>query len=85
MRFTLIVSFNLCLIDVAAGQPENAQTPSEAEKLFLNGDRIHCTKGHPFRVSGAGWRMAKLLEPGDRIHALEGVLELVFRECELHE
>ena len=50
--------------------------PAEIIEIEFDQSTIQCTKGHPFWVSGAGWRMAKLLKPGDRIHALDGTLEV---------
>lgn len=43
-------------------------------KLTVSGSAIHLTRGHPVWVSGRGWRMAKELDVGDRLHALAGAL-----------
>ena len=34
------------------------------------------TLGHPFWVNGAGWKMAKELKPGQRLHTLSGAAEI---------
>ena len=36
-------------------------------------DELHCSPGHPFWVSGKGWRMAKELEPGMSVYLLHGM------------
>lgn len=33
---------------------------------------LHCSIGHPFWISGLGWRMAKELEPGMPLYTLHG-------------
>ena len=50
--------------------------PAEIVEMRIDGERIECTKGHPFWVNGMGWRMAKLIEVGDRIHTLGGAAEV---------
>lgn len=43
--------------------------------VFRAGDEtIHCTGGHLFWLTGTGWSKARDLEPGQRLHALEGSL-----------
>ncbi len=39
-------------------------------------ERIVATKGHVFWVSGLGWRMAKNLKVGDRLHDVSGWAEI---------
>ena len=39
-------------------------------------DRIVATLGHVFWVSGTGWRMAKQLKSGDRLHTVDGWVEI---------
>jgi hypothetical protein len=39
-------------------------------------DTITVTRGHPFWVSGKGWRMAKELTAGDRLHSVHGPVEI---------
>ena len=41
-------------------------------ELQLGDEVISSTKGHPFWLNGVGWRMAKLLEPSQRLHSLRG-------------
>jgi hypothetical protein len=40
--------------------------------LSLGSETIRATPGHPFWVIGAGWRVAKFLKAGDRIHGMHG-------------
>lgn len=45
-------------------------------EISLGGNTIRSTIGHPFWVVGHGWRLAKDLEPGDRLHTLTGAVEV---------
>ena len=38
----------------------------------MDGESIITTLGHPFWVSGQGWKMAKQLAVGDLLHSLHG-------------
>ncbi len=40
--------------------------------LKTSSEEVHCSLGHPFWVSGIGWRMAKELEPGMSLYTLKG-------------
>lgn len=40
--------------------------------LHAGGEQITTTLGHPFWVSGHGWKMAKELTSGERLHSLAG-------------
>lgn len=40
--------------------------------LSLGSETIRATPGHPFWVVGAGWRVAKFLKAGDRVHGMHG-------------
>ncbi len=51
------------------GAPDGDLDPNAGE-TFLT------TKGHPFWVDGQGWQMAKNLEPGTRLHAACGSVEV---------
>lgn len=46
--------------------------PSPMRAIHLDGEEILVTRGHPFWVSGAGWRMAKELKQGDVLHTARG-------------
>jgi hypothetical protein len=41
-------------------------------RLEIDDEAIAVTRGHPFWVSGIGWRMAKRLEVGQLIHGVRG-------------
>lgn len=43
-------------------------------------ETIRATRGHPFWVSGVGWRMTKELKPGDRLHTVTGPVEIIGAE-----
>jgi hypothetical protein len=46
--------------------------PAEATLAIVVGeDRLKCTTGHLFWVSGSGWKKASQLQPGDTLHAAE--------------
>jgi hypothetical protein len=45
--------------------------PCETVKLCAGRDEVISTLGHPFWVSGAGWRMARELEVGAVLHGLK--------------
>jgi hypothetical protein len=40
--------------------------------LSFGSETLRATAGHPFWVVGAGWRVAKFLKAGDRVHGMHG-------------
>jgi hypothetical protein len=48
------------------------RAPGPRLKIGLGGETIIATPGHPFWVLGQGWRMAKQLEAGNRVHTPSG-------------
>lgn len=48
--------------------------PSPMIKLWVDGEILVTTLGHPMWVSEKRWRMAKLLETGDQLHGVSGIL-----------
>jgi hypothetical protein len=69
--------------DVVSGEltykPVIARTvrpPSEIISLKLRGETIRTTRGHPFWISGSGWRMAKELQDGAVLHGVTGSAQL---------
>jgi hypothetical protein len=50
--------------------------PSPIVKLSAGGEAIRTTEGHLFWTPGIGWRMAKELKKGMRVHGLQGALDL---------
>ena len=46
--------------------------PSETLRIHVGDEQIESTLGHPFWVIGDGWRMAKELKAGDRLHSVQG-------------
>lgn len=50
--------------------------PSETLVIKVAGDQIVATRGHPFWVVGLGWKMAKELKVGDRLHSVGGGMEV---------
>lgn len=46
--------------------------PTETVLVRTTRGEIRASRGHPFWIVGKGWRMAKELEVGDRLHCLEG-------------
>jgi pretoxin HINT domain-containing protein len=44
--------------------------PSSIVKISVGGEEIQATRGHPFWVAGAGWRMAKEIGEGDVLHGV---------------
>ncbi|MCE9528742.1 MAG: HINT domain-containing protein, partial [Planctomycetales bacterium] len=49
---------------------------SKLRELVVGNETIVATPGHPFWVNGSGWKMAKELQVGDRIHTLQGFAEI---------
>ena len=43
-------------------------------KIGTGPNTLRATRGHPFWVTGDGWRLAKDLKAGDRLHALSGAV-----------
>ena len=50
--------------------------PSPIVKLSIDTEQVRTTRGHLFWVAGTGWRMAKELEKGAKLHGLKGSLEI---------
>jgi hypothetical protein len=50
--------------------------PSEILKFSLGREELRTTKGHPIWVDGAGWRMAKELVEGARLHCVTDQLRV---------
>jgi hypothetical protein len=46
--------------------------PSPIVKFAIGKEEMRTTRGHLFWVSGTGWRMAKELQTGERLHGLNG-------------
>lgn len=44
----------------------------ETVRVGVDGEDIYATKGHPFWVVGQGWKMARKLQPGWRLHTPNG-------------
>lgn len=44
--------------------------------IGVGSEAIHCTRGHPFWISGENWQMAKFLRQGDRLHTIAGPLPI---------
>jgi len=57
-----------------AGTPIHTMSGPRPIEQVRTGDRIRATRGHPFWINGQGWRMAKQLKVGDRLHGLNGAL-----------
>ncbi len=45
-------------------------------KITSGSDSLVTTPGHPFWVNGAGWRTAKQLTTGERLHGLNGAIAI---------
>lgn len=54
--------------------------PTSVVKIYAEDQEFIATRGHRFWVSGDGWRMAKFLKPGDRIHSVSGSIEITSLE-----
>jgi hypothetical protein len=50
--------------------------PAAMVKIKAGRDEIATTLGHPFWVSGQGWRMAKQLKAGDLLHSVGGAIRI---------
>jgi hypothetical protein len=48
--------------------------PTERIRISLPNETIHATGGHPFWVSGQGWRMAGELDGGVPLHGVSGAV-----------
>ncbi len=46
--------------------------PTEMVLVTTPDGAVRATRGHPFWIVGKGWRMAKELAVGDRVHGLHG-------------
>lgn len=51
--------------------------PTPVVRIATEGEELITTSGHRFWVSGDGWRMAKFLRPGERVHGLNGSTEVM--------
>jgi hypothetical protein len=49
-------------------------------RVGIAGEEIYATKGHPFWVAGEGWKMARRLQPGMRLHTATGSREITHVE-----
>jgi hypothetical protein len=58
-------------------QNVTVRPPSKLRRLTLGGSEIVTTLGHPFWVNGTGWKMAKELEPQQRLHTLRGAAPII--------
>jgi len=58
------------VLDITLGNQEFLAVETTA------GQRLVATRGHLFWVSGAGWRMTKQLQAGDRLHTVSGWSEI---------
>jgi intein/homing endonuclease len=58
--------------------------PERLLAIELDGNTIRATPGHPFWVVGKGWTLARHLEPGNRLHGLDGggLVERIEEEAE---
>ncbi len=45
-------------------------------RVGIEGEEIYATNGHPFWVAGEGWKMARRLESGMRLHTTSGSREI---------
>jgi hypothetical protein len=50
--------------------------PGKLLRIRVGDQNVNTTLGHPFWVSGHGWRMAKELKTGDLLHSLAGSLPI---------
>jgi hypothetical protein len=50
--------------------------PAKMLRVSTGGDQVVTTLGHPFWVSGHGWKMAKELKAGDLLHTLGGAVKI---------
>jgi hypothetical protein len=48
------------------------RTPQSLTRISLGSEVILATRGHPFLVAGEGWKMAKQLKVGMRLHTVSG-------------
>jgi hypothetical protein len=55
---------------------------SPVRKIKTDGDSIRATLGHPFWVSGLGWRMTKELKAGEKLHTVKGPVEIMSAESD---
>ena len=53
---------------------------AETVRLRLEDEEIVLTGGHPLWVEGAGWRMAREIKAGDRLHGIEGPRSVTTRQ-----
>lgn len=54
----------------------SVRPPAQLLRLRIGGQELISTKGHPFWVVGQGWRMARELSVGDRLHTTQGAVEV---------
>ncbi len=53
-----------------------SEEPLETISFTTSGDKIECTKGHEFFVSGKGWLKACDLKAGDALHGASGPVKI---------
>jgi intein/homing endonuclease len=71
-----VVSQNIETGELAL-KPVSATTTRPLSSLIniqVGENIIRATRGHPFWVSGAGWKMAKELKVGDLLHTIRGAV-----------
>jgi hypothetical protein len=56
--------------------------PSPIVKLSVDNEQVRTTRGHLFWIAGTGWRMAKELEKGNKLHGLKGSSEIRVAESD---
>ncbi len=59
--------------------------PAENVLVTTSHGAIRASRGHPFWIVGKGWRMAKELQVGDRLHSLSGSVEVKAIEAQPNE
>lgn len=57
-------------------QSVTERPPVALLRIAAGSGELVVTKGHPLWVSGQGWRMARELVVGDRLHTLTGTIEI---------
>ena len=59
--------------------------PAKMLRINVGKEQIVTTLGHPFWVSGHGWKMAKELKAGDFLHCLDGAARITSVEALVKE
>lgn len=52
------------------------RTDANLLKIRIGSAEVTCSNGHPFWVSGLGWRMAKDLHAGAQLHTVSGIAQV---------